>query len=135
VALVRLPRRDDDVDAAERPAEAAWISEIIERNGGVAPALLVEEVLELHRAYLRQARPPVPADPAAGTEAWAYPPPAPGAIAPGSLPAGYAPPGYRPPPSPPPASPPPVPLAPGSLAPGSPPPPGQPGRPMPPTRR
>ena len=47
VALVRLPRRDDDVSAAERPTEAEWISAVIEHNGGVAPALLVEEVLEL----------------------------------------------------------------------------------------
>jgi hypothetical protein len=60
VVVVRLPRDEDDVSAAERPTEAAWIGAIIERNGGVAPVLLVEEVLELHQAYLRETRPPVP---------------------------------------------------------------------------
>ena len=48
----RLARRDVDVPATERSAEAAWISATIEREGGVAPADLVEEVLELHAAYL-----------------------------------------------------------------------------------
>ncbi len=60
--MVRLPRAEDDVSPAERPAEAAWISAIIERYGGVAPPSLVEEVLDLHQAYLRDprlARPPV----------------------------------------------------------------------------
>jgi hypothetical protein len=62
LAMVRLPRSEDDVSAAERPAEAAWISRVIERHGGVAPASLVEEVLDLHQAYLadpRQAQMPV----------------------------------------------------------------------------
>jgi hypothetical protein len=84
VALVRLPRRDDDVDTTERTTEAAWISAVIEHNGGVAPALLVEEVLELHTAYLRQARPPVPPD--AGLGGWPT----------AAAPPGYAPPGYAP---------------------------------------
>ncbi len=52
LVMVRLPRREDDVSRAERPAEAAWISHVIERNGGIAPASLVEEVLDLHQAYL-----------------------------------------------------------------------------------
>jgi hypothetical protein len=59
---VRLPRAEDDVTAPERVAEAAWISRTIERDGGIAPVLLVEEVLELHQAYLadpRLAQPPV----------------------------------------------------------------------------
>jgi hypothetical protein len=61
VVAVRLPRQEDDVGDLERPSEAAWISSIIERHGGVAPASLVEEVLDLHQAYLRDprlARPP-----------------------------------------------------------------------------
>ena len=33
-------------------AEAAWISDIINERGGVAPEDLVEEVLELHAEYL-----------------------------------------------------------------------------------
>lgn len=49
---VKLPRRDDDLSAAERVAEARWISATIERDGGVAPQALVEEILELHRGYL-----------------------------------------------------------------------------------
>lgn len=48
----RLPRRDDDLTATERVAEARWISATIERDGGIAPQALVEEILELHRGYL-----------------------------------------------------------------------------------
>jgi hypothetical protein len=69
---VRLPRRDDDVTDAERAAEARWISATIERDGGIAPTPLVEEILELHRTYLASGtaavtgRSEVP-DPAPGT--------------------------------------------------------------------
>jgi hypothetical protein len=52
LALVRLPRRDDDVGTRERIAEARWISATIERDGGIAPQELVEEILDLHRTYL-----------------------------------------------------------------------------------
>jgi hypothetical protein len=72
VVAVRLPRQEDDVSDLERPAEAAWISSVIERHGGIAPASLVEEVLDLHQAYLRDprlARPPVPAIGAPSAEA------------------------------------------------------------------
>lgn len=55
--LVRLPRDEADVLPDERPAEAAWIADTIERHGGVAPRAFVEEVLDLHEAYLRAARP------------------------------------------------------------------------------
>lgn len=55
--VVRLPRGEADVAEDERPAEAAWISSIIERHGGIAPWLLVEEVLHLHQAYLQRGRP------------------------------------------------------------------------------
>jgi len=73
--MVRLPRAEDDVDAPERTAEAAWISAVIERGGGVAPASLVEEVLDLHQAYLRDPRrAQLPVAP--GSAPWA-PPPAP----------------------------------------------------------
>jgi hypothetical protein len=51
--LVRLPRDESDVAPDERPVEAAWIAATIERRGGVAPASFVEEVLDLHQAYLR----------------------------------------------------------------------------------
>ncbi len=75
VVAVRLPREEDDVSHLERPAEAAWISSVIERHGGIAPASLVEEVLDLHQAYLRDprlARPPVPAIGAPSAEATWY---------------------------------------------------------------
>ena len=74
VLLVRLPREEDDVGLAERPAEAAWIAGTIERHGGVAPATFVQEVLDLHQAYLQAPRagapdrygpPPVAPPPAA----------------------------------------------------------------------
>jgi HAMP domain-containing protein len=51
-ALGRLPRETDDIKPAERVAEAGWISRTIEQRGGVAPVDLVEEVLDLHSAYL-----------------------------------------------------------------------------------
>ncbi len=50
-----IAREDADLDARERVAEAAWISRTIESSGGIAPADLVEQVLELHRAYLERA--------------------------------------------------------------------------------
>ena len=65
-AAVRLPRRDDDQARAEQVAEARWISATIERDGGIAPQALVEEILELHRGYLASgavaALPPSPED-------------------------------------------------------------------------
>ena len=57
VVAARLPRDEDDVSEDERRAEAAWISETIERYGGVAPQDLVEEVLELHAGIPRLAAP------------------------------------------------------------------------------
>jgi cyanate permease len=52
LVLVRLPRSEDDIDAAELSAEASWIGRTIEAYGGIAPQALVEEVLELHHAWL-----------------------------------------------------------------------------------
>ncbi|CAN5489070.1 hypothetical protein BH20CHL6_BH20CHL6_02490 [soil metagenome] len=69
----RLSRQEDDLDAAERAAEADWISRAITADGGIAPPELVDEVLELHRSYL--AGPPLDvregpdADRVAATEA------------------------------------------------------------------
>ena len=51
--LGRLPRQEDDVAPSERAAEAVWISRTIEDGGGIAPTALVEEILELHGAYLQ----------------------------------------------------------------------------------
>ena len=108
VLLVRLPRQDDDIGEAERRTEAAWIAATIERHGGVAPPSLVEEVLELHGAYLATLRPPAPPGVSAPPVAPAPPaqqmtappatsPPPPAPLAP---PPGYAP-LKGPPPTPP----------------------------------
>ena len=60
---VRLPVSESDIDAEETVEEAGWISETIESWGGVAPAPLVQEVLELHQRYLNGDRSiPGPAD-------------------------------------------------------------------------
>lgn len=81
--LVRLPRDETDVGPDERSAEAAWIAATIERGGGVAPQTFVEEVLDLHHAYLQAPRaasdrpgPDQPATPPAGPDL--RPPAAPG---------------------------------------------------------
>lgn len=86
--LVRIPRETDDIGPAERAFEADWISRTIERHGGVAPPMLVEEILELHEAYLRMPPPDLgslepdgsddrlehPAPPTAGAPPAARPP-------------------------------------------------------------
>lgn len=117
LVMARLPRGEDDVSLSERPAEAAWISGTIERHGGIAPASLVEEVLDLHQAYLADARLARAARGVVPPDARTQPPLVPGG------PVGLAP---RPPATSP------VAQAPGVI-PGPPPPgPGLPGRPAPP---
>lgn len=59
----KLPRREEDVEAEERLAEARWISERLEETGESAPRELVEQVLELHRAYLVEPPPDAPLRP------------------------------------------------------------------------
>lgn len=61
----RLPRGEEDVGSEERAAEAAWISRSIVAAGGAAPEELVDQILELHRAYLDIGEPEVSTDPAA----------------------------------------------------------------------
>ncbi len=115
--MVRLPRAEDDVSPAERPAEAAWISAVIERYGGVAPPSLVEEVLDLHQAYLRDPRLARPPTAPLGRDQAGLPPP----------PMGMLPPAGSPPPPRPPGSPPLLPpAAPPGGAPFSQPPAGPP---------
>jgi hypothetical protein len=60
-AIGRLPRSDDEVPHSERHNEAEWISRTITNRGGMAPSDLVEEVLDLHGAYLdrRTEEPPI----------------------------------------------------------------------------
>lgn len=52
LALVRLPRAEDDVGSVERDHEADWISGTIEARGGICPQPLAVEVLDLHEEYL-----------------------------------------------------------------------------------
>lgn len=52
LSVVRLPRDAADIDADEREAEAALIAATIEARGGVCPAPLALEVLDLHQEYL-----------------------------------------------------------------------------------
>ena len=100
VLLVRLPREDDDLGEAEHRTEAAWIGDTIERHGGIAPPSLVEEVLDLHRAYLQA--PLVPAPPGASAPPLQpLPPVPPGPVPPMAPPPPAPPPGYMPPPPPP----------------------------------
>ena len=53
-AVGRLPRSGEEIPPDERTSEAVWISETISERGGLAPPDLVEEVLELHAAYLER---------------------------------------------------------------------------------
>lgn len=109
VFLWRLPRREDDVAVGERPAEARWIARVIEADGGVAPEPFVEEVLELHQAYLASRFTPGPpagvAPPPAFAPPGGYPPQGAGTVPPAGYapqPTGYPPQpaGYAPPPGP-----------------------------------
>ncbi len=52
LTLARLPRAEDDVDLDEREQEAGWIGATIESRGGICPAPLALEVLDLHQEYL-----------------------------------------------------------------------------------
>ena len=52
LSVVRLPRHDYDVESDEREEEAALIAATIEARGGICPAPLALEVLDLHQDYL-----------------------------------------------------------------------------------
>jgi hypothetical protein len=52
LSVVRLPRHDYDVDTQEREDEATLIARTIESRGGICPAPLALEVLDLHEEYL-----------------------------------------------------------------------------------
>ena len=53
-AVGRLPRSGEEVPESERQAEAEWISRTVNKRGGMAPSDLVEEILDLHGAYLER---------------------------------------------------------------------------------
>ena len=48
-----LSRSEDEIAPAEQASEAAWIARLIEEHGGRVPVALVEQILELHRRYLK----------------------------------------------------------------------------------
>ena len=52
LSVVRLPRHDYDIGTDEREEEAALIAATIEARGGICPAPLALEVLDLHQDYL-----------------------------------------------------------------------------------
>jgi len=47
-------RREEDVALDERSAESAWIAQAMQERGETIDPAAAEEVLALHRAYLRQ---------------------------------------------------------------------------------
>jgi hypothetical protein len=55
--LTETRRRDADVDAVERPREAAWLSAVLADEGWDVPPEAADRLLVLHRAYL-EAPPP-----------------------------------------------------------------------------
>ncbi len=59
VAVVMMDgaRREEDVEAEERPAEAGWIAERLQASGRRPDPDVVEAVLALHEQY-RTAPPP-----------------------------------------------------------------------------
>lgn len=52
LSVVRLPRNEWDVGSDEREQEASLIAATIEARGGICPAPLALEVLDLHQEYL-----------------------------------------------------------------------------------
>ena len=50
-------RRESEIDAAERPREAAWLSAVLRDDGYEVSPEAAERLLILHRAYL-EAPPP-----------------------------------------------------------------------------
>ena len=64
LSVVRLPREGRDLETEEREAEAVLIASTIEARGGVCPAPLALEVLDLHEEYLAASvfRPGLPVD-------------------------------------------------------------------------
>lgn len=69
LSVVRLPRNEWDVGSDEREQEAGLIAATIEARGGICPAPLALEVLDLHQEYLESPgfATPVPVDPATET--------------------------------------------------------------------
>jgi hypothetical protein len=69
LVIMDTRRREVEIDAVERPREAAWMSAVMLEDGfDVSPAA-AERMLELHRAYLEAPPPDPPAEvEASGTD-------------------------------------------------------------------
>ena len=65
--LMDARRREVDVDADERPREAAWLSATLANEGWDVPPEAADRLLELHRSYL-DAPPPDEVDQVAELE-------------------------------------------------------------------
>ena len=66
VVLMNERRQESDIDAAELPREAAWLSAVLEEDGYDVSPEAAEQMLLLHRAYLGAPPPdPAPDDPPA----------------------------------------------------------------------
>lgn len=60
LTVARLPRHEYDVGDDEREEEATLIATTIEARGGICPAPLALEVLDLHQEYLAAPGLPTP---------------------------------------------------------------------------
>jgi hypothetical protein len=63
VVVADSRRREVDVDDAERPREAAWLSKLLEDEGHTVSPEAAERLLLLHQTYLDA---PAPDDPPTG---------------------------------------------------------------------
>lgn len=59
LVIMDTRRREVEIDAVERPREAAWLSAVMIDDGFDVSPVAAERMLELHRAYL-DAPPPDP---------------------------------------------------------------------------
>jgi hypothetical protein len=66
VVVMDSRRREVDIDDAERPREALWLSKMLEDEGHAVSPEAAERLLVLHRAYLEA---PPPDDPPAAADA------------------------------------------------------------------
>jgi hypothetical protein len=64
LVVADFSRHDDEVAADERAIESAWIAEALTAAGRLTDEVAVDEILELHRTYLRSTPPELdPLDP------------------------------------------------------------------------
>jgi len=81
IVMMDARRRETEIDALERPREAAWLSAILAEDGYEVSPEAAEQLLLLHRAYL-DALPPDEVDEAPADESHDGPPTEPRAARP-----------------------------------------------------